>query len=96
MFRVRADLVQIAFLLFIIASLSYFPVNSVFLRGEKPGRSRSVRSGAPCVRLQAGTLPTADQPQPEEAVCRDVGGHQMDVSDGTTFAAGQNFTVSLH
>lgn len=32
----------------------------------------------------------------EEAVCRDVWGHQMDVSGGATFAVGQEFTVSLH
>lgn len=41
-----------------------------------------------CVSLQAGTLPTGLQ---EEAVCRDVWGHQMDVS-----AVGQEFTVRVH
>ena len=46
-----------------------------------------------CVSLQAGTLPTGLQ---EEAVCRDVWGHQMDVSDGATSAVGQEFTVRVH
>lgn len=42
------------------------------------------------------SFPRGSSHNEEEAVCRNEWGHQMDASDGATFAVGQEFTVSLN
>lgn len=66
-------------------------------RGLCDERLDSWGSPERCVSVsKLAPFPRGSSHDEEEAVCRKDWGHQMDASDGATFAAGQEFTVSLN